>query len=101
LYSGWTLDICQPPVFSHIGQSAVHTLFKRHWQGMDMDNQPNAFTDVTDDNNTPNGTPLNKLNNTRIVKIGSTTFEINHYYTGTLTYEEVVRNAIKREAENR
>jgi len=38
--------------------------------------------------------------NTRFLKIGNTTFEISRHYSGTNTYENVVKNAIKREAES-
>jgi len=63
-----------------------------------VDNQPKV---ITSDKNEPSDTPSDKPYDTRIVKIGNTTFEINHFYVGTLTYEEVVRNAIRREAESR
>ena len=38
--------------------------------------------------------------NVRFIKIGNTTIEIERYYCGTRTYEEVVKSAIKREIES-
>ena len=37
--------------------------------------------------------------NVRIVKTGGTTFEIEEYFTGTQSYLDIVKNAIKREYE--
>ncbi len=46
-------------------------------------------------------TPSAESDNTRIVKINNSTLIISHHYSGNCTYEELVKNAINREAENR
>ncbi len=63
-----------------------------------MDNPPNSEATESD---LSESTLSDKYVDSRIVKIGNTTFEITHHYVGTRTYEEVVRDVIKREAESR
>ena len=61
----------------------------------------NKLYTITLENTTLENTFSNNSNNLRFVKIGNTAFEISHHYSDNFTYEEVVKNVIKRDVENR